>query len=56
MYVSGIECNVKRGICGVFGNLKTIEYVNNMGWRDGSVVKSTYCSARGPEIYPQDHL
>ncbi|EDL33708.1 mCG148147 [Mus musculus] len=26
---------------------------NNVGWRDGSVVKSTDCSCRGPEFNSQ---
>jgi hypothetical protein len=25
-------------------------------WRDGSVVKSTNCSARGPEFNPSNHM
>jgi hypothetical protein len=26
------------------------------GWRDGSVVKSTNCSSRGPEFNPSNHM
>jgi len=34
--------------------LKTKQNKNkNMGWRDGSVVKSTDCSSRGPEFKSQ---
>jgi hypothetical protein len=37
--------------------LKTIQIVRMMmtlgGWRDGSVVKSTDCSSRGPEFNSQ---
>jgi hypothetical protein len=27
-----------------------------MGWRDGSVVKSTDCSSEGPEFKSRNHL
>jgi hypothetical protein len=26
------------------------------GWRDGSVVKSTDCSSKGPEFNPSNHM
>jgi len=32
---------------------KILVKVEMMGWRDGSVVKSTDCSSRGPEFNPQ---
>lgn len=47
VFVSGTERNAKRGICGVFGCLKTITYANNRG---GEMV---YCSPRGPGLHPQ---
>jgi hypothetical protein len=27
-----------------------------LGWRDGSVVKSTFCSLRGPKFSSQHHV
>ena len=30
-----------------------ITFKNSPGWRDGSAVKSTYCSSRGPEFKSQ---
>jgi hypothetical protein len=28
-------------------------FIKTQGWRDGSAVKSTVCSSRGPEFNPQ---
>jgi hypothetical protein len=33
--------------------LKELERAGDMGWRDGSVVKNTDCSSRGPEFNSQ---
>jgi hypothetical protein len=36
--------------------LKIFHMINMLGWRDGSVVKSTDCSSRGPESIPSNHI
>ena len=42
----------REGVIGVFMKVKSALW----GWRDGSAVKSTICSSRGPEFNSQQPL
>jgi len=59
--VPGVDLTESRGIWGCHKGSRTFRNVRDAtsfktegsGWRDGSVVKSTDCSSRGPEFKSQ---
>jgi hypothetical protein len=48
---AGLLADTSKFIC--FRKLKTLSLNDKVGWRDGSAVKSTCRSSRGPEFNSQ---